>query len=153
MCDMCEVHPLKWRIDEDDRLLVPLEHPYDKAPTIQGWEPYWVTTSLGSEPEKTVKYRQPVPMFFICAYSETRCYGGPEEGGWGYNERELLATVLWIAGRRELAEASCRRLNQLAHENEVAPGPYMWGTGGIVFSVDRYPGEDDTSMDPRPHYC
>jgi hypothetical protein len=156
MCEYCE-NPMKWRIDEDGHLLVPVDMSYDKAPVVPGWEPFWVeadaSKNLTDDPAKVIKYRQPVPMFFICAYKEHRCYGGPEEGGWGYNERELVGTILTVAGARRLAERECRVLNRLARVNNVCPGPYNWGTSGILFSVDRFPGEDDTAMDPRPHYC
>jgi hypothetical protein len=158
MCDMCE-SPLKWRIEDDSKgqpvLLVPVEKSYDITPEVEGWKPYWVNVDLNSDDgyEKIVKYKQPVTMFFICAYREEHCYGGPEEGGWGYCRRELIGAVMRSYGERELAEHSCRSLNRLARENNVAPGPYNWGTTGVVFSVDHYPGEHDTSKDPRPHYC
>jgi hypothetical protein len=32
-------------------------------------------------------------MIFVNAYSVTRHYGGPEEGGWWFNEGEPLASV------------------------------------------------------------
>jgi hypothetical protein len=156
MCEYCE-NPMKWRIEDDGNLLVPLAKADDPTPTVPGWEPYWEDHSLAAEdcdePAVIIKYRQPVPVFFICAYRESRCYGGPEEGGWGYNERELIGTILIVAGKRCMAERECRVLNRLARVNGINPGSYNWGTSGILFSVDRYPGEDDTSMDPRPHYC
>lgn len=156
MCEDC-ADPTKWRIDEHNRLVVPLKRITDPAPTVEGWEPCIIDLYLGNnvddEPVATVLYQQPVPMFFVCEYREDRCYGGPEEGGWGYSTREFIGNIFPVAGSRKWAERSCRSLNRLASSNELSPGPYEWGTSGIVFSVDRYPGEDDTSKDPRPHYC
>lgn len=158
MCEDC-VDPMKWRIDEDGDLLVPLKEVDDLTPSVEGWEPFEeiITPSKlrneGDPVAVTIKYFQPIRMFFVCEYREARLYAGPEEGGWGYPVREFIDNILPIIGSREWAERNCRSLNRLARNNELAPGPYEWGTSGIVFSVDRYPGEDDTSRDPRPHYC
>lgn len=158
MCDYCE-NPLKWRIDENNHLIVSLASPDEPTPVIPGWEAYeenitpYRARDAGDPVAVTIKYLQPVEAYFICAYQASREYMGPEEGGWGHEFRKLIDPIVWVVGSRRLAECSCRALNRLAQANGTAPGPYQWGTSGIVFSVDRYPGEDDTSMDPRPHYC
>lgn len=157
MCDMC-INPMKPFINEDNELVFPVESAragMEQPPAIEGWEPLAVMNHVveGYPDIICVVYRQPLPVFFVSQYREHRCYGGPEEGGWGYNERELVAVVSSvITSDRRHAERMCRSLNRLARKNDVAPGHYLWGTSGLVFTVDRFPGEDDTAMDPRPHY-
>lgn len=159
MCEDCK-DPMAWAIEEQfgrDVLLIPLAKSYDKAPSVEGWEPFWtnIDASLNETDgyAKVVKYRQPTPTFFVCAYNAHREYMGPEEGGWGHEFRDLINSVSMVTGDRRQAERICRALNRLARGNGVAPGPYQWGTNGIVFSIDRYIGEHDTKYDGPVHYC
>jgi hypothetical protein len=157
MCEDCE-NPMKWRVDENGVLLVPQADIREFAPVIPGWDLYETNFNYFDADEsviaKTFLYRQDKPTFYVTQYIEDRNYGGPEEGGWGYAVRTIQPEfVLEVVGERKWAEHACRALNRLARKNGEAPGPYQWGTSGIVFTVDRWIGEDDNSNDPRPHYC
>lgn len=39
------------------------------------------------------QYFQRFPRVYLNAYAVSRCYGGPEEGGWWYDDREPLASL------------------------------------------------------------
>ena len=47
----------------------------------------------------------------VAAYEVDRRYGGPEEGGWWYNDAALIRT-LRVFKREDTAYNYCRRLNE-----------------------------------------
>jgi hypothetical protein len=153
MCEYCE-NPMKWRIEDDGNLLVPLA----KARRSDSYSSRLGAVLGRPQPccrglRRTRRDHQVPPAGADVLH--LRLPRGPllrwPRRGWlGLQRRELIGTVLPVAGKRCMAERECRVLNRLARVNGVNPGSYNWGTSGIVFSVDRYPGEDDTAMDPRP---
>jgi hypothetical protein len=89
------------------------------------------------------------PACFINKYLTTRCYGGPEEGGWYYDWDELVSSE-WCP-----AEMIEERLvaAQLACAEENADEPELWSvlSHGRVFAVAEAWAEPLPAR--RPHYC
>lgn len=99
-----------------------------------------VSTYDASEDPNAIRY--------VNAYSVTRHYGGPEEGGWWYNAGEPLASVPLLPG--EDPAPVIARLQAIFSGEEY--GDIYSVRGGIKVSVgvayapaERFPSE-------RPHY-
>lgn len=95
-----------------------------------------------------------VRSWVVAYYRSYQSYGGPEEGGWWYDEGDLIR-VTRVFRRKEDAIAYCARLNEkLERWQDRARVPKKWSvisTGRIEAAFYRntapahYP-------DRRPHY-
>ena len=95
---------------------------------------------------------------FITAYSVTRHYGGPEEGGWWYNWSTPVKTIAIPKvhqRKNKRAEKAVKALKQtlekeLSHINE---GDIYSANGGVLLEVvPEYVKHEEASTE-RPHYC
>ncbi len=96
----------------------------------------------------------PVPVSFpgggkVCflgAYSRTREYGGPEEGGWWYDAGNLLEVVVCREEERDAAEATLRTKYPPAQRPwSMRPDP-----DHVVRCTDKWPVAHFPKV--TPHY-
>jgi hypothetical protein len=71
-----------------------------------------------------------------------RSYGGPEEGGWYYDDPELIREI--TVPTRRLGTATAKLIGFCERANE---GMRSWEDGRLEVRVGRY------KRRPRPHYC
>lgn len=106
------------------------------------------------EPEEP-EYVEPEPRSWVVAYYRSyQSYGGPEEGGWWYDEGDLIRATR-VFKKREAAIAYCARLNaKLERWQDRARVPKKWSvisTGRIEAAF--YPNTAPQHYpDRRPHY-
>jgi 7,8-dihydro-6-hydroxymethylpterin-pyrophosphokinase len=92
-------------------------------------------------------------MIYVSEYSVTREYGGPEEGGWWFDNPQHVRMVC-ICENQETASRIARALNSYEKklsENDREPDRYSMG--GDVDTV--YYSEDsigEHSLKEWPHY-
>ena len=109
---------------------------------------------------------------WLSVYLVSRAYGGPEEGGWWYNEYEFMGGKLypnWDTAEKalEIAQETAKQMT-----NEVDRAPYYdvlgdepnssypegyiptgWSDGGEYrVIIENTRGENDTTKLARPHY-
>ena len=89
----------------------------------------------------------PAPRF-INAYSVTRHYGGPEEGGWYYNRGEPLASI--PVDTDEEADAARAKLE--ARYSGEARGNIYSVRGGVELDVLEEEHFATAYPTRRPHY-
>lgn len=167
MCEYCYADapiPNKRYIDETSGLLVvpmtSFEDAMERPPAIEGWEPLLLDDYSGGmyggvEYVCRVHYRRIQPLFFISLYRTYQGYGGPEEGGWWYYSEELIETVHRVqTSDRKEAQRIARSLNRLKSRQEDEHR-HSWADRypRDHYAIEEFPGEEDTSNDPRPHYC
>lgn len=70
-------------------------------------------------------------LMYVNAYSITRHYGGPEEGGWWFNHRQPIASIPIKAVSHEHHDSSCWTCNRAAQGTKDDEGnpikPCKWG--------------------------
>jgi len=87
-------------------------------------------------------------MIYISEYSVSREYGGPEEGGWWY-DNPMHVRLLAIADNQEYASKIARALNSA--ENITKPDRYsMAGSDDTVFYSEESLG--DHELKEQPYY-
>jgi len=122
-------------------------------------------------------YVQSQPAF-VSVYRHCRCFGGPEEGGWWYDRRELVgskpflsheAASQWLESakvevERQNAQEAPQRARAMAslpdEDSEPCPAncpegyiPTGWDDGGTLeIVVEETMGSLDNSHEPAPHY-
>ncbi len=109
---------------------------------------------------------------WLSVYLVSRAYGGPEEGGWWYDEYEFLggkSFPYWEAAENALKDAQrtaeqmtnnierSSYYNQLGDESSSSyPEGYIpggWSDGGnYQVIIENFRGERDTTKYARPHY-
>jgi hypothetical protein len=83
----------------------------------------------------------------ISLYEMTVHYGGPEEGGWHYYREHFVAAVVPVIAQR-MGDV----LDEVRYVNgHLKDQADRYGDGPFV-TIERFPGESDTSDRPRPHY-
>ena len=95
---------------------------------------------------------------FITAYSVTRHYGGPEEGGWWYNWSTPVKTVSIpkkFQRHNKRAEKAVKALREslekeLSHINE---GDIYSANGGVMLDVVSECIRHEEASTERPYYC
>jgi hypothetical protein len=88
-------------------------------------------------------------MRFVNAYHVTREYGGPEEGGWWYDSREVLESVpIPDRGEKEADRIADHLSVVYAHKNDPQPLSNVHSGGKLLVVIERKPGQDTE----RPHY-
>lgn len=88
-------------------------------------------------------------MRFVNAYHVTREYGGPEEGGWWYDSREVLASVQIPERGEKEAERIVAHLSELyAHKDDPQPISNVHSGGKLLVLVEEKRGQDTE----RQHY-
>ena len=117
----------------------------------------------------------PAQRGYISLYRHSRCYGGPEEGGWWYSTYELMGYIPFAsieqaeAARTALeeqasieaaAERAAHRLSDEAMWARVDRGEdieddFCSGEEGdttfVVYTEERL-GENDNTNEPPPHW-
>jgi len=108
-----------------------------------------------------------LPNGFICVglYESSRCYGGPEEGGWWYNQNDHVESFVIPEDTLEefrkahkegkTLESYPMGSNYIPQRDPMADEqPEMvgeaFGDTSLVVSVEDYPGSCRTTE--RPHY-
>jgi hypothetical protein len=101
--------------------------------------------------EQPTSYRDP-EYVTVALYTRSRQYGGPEEGGWWYNEYDLVAGTKRSFLAEDAPQAEVYR-ETLVHraladrrEYRYTDDPYSVLVFGEDESVTHYPLS-------RPHYC
>lgn len=132
-----------------------------------------LVASLARKVREHHGFRTPDPCF-VSIYRESRCYGGPEEGGWWYSRSEFEGGIpfqtreeaeKWLETAMKEVEAanvktSPARAMAMANLPDVETAyhdegyiPQGWNDGGKlrVIIEDRL-GEFDNSNQETPHY-
>lgn len=106
-------------------------------------------------------------MKFINVYRVERAYGGPEEGGWWYDDYTPLKSVR--ANTKRLRKKIRKKLENL-FPNPAQAGRILGGNPADLDSVDDFEPNDETGLilghdviileesrrafyRPRPYYC
>jgi hypothetical protein len=106
------------------------------------------------DPQQTVE--EPGPKFiphdgvrFVNVYFVNRCYGGPEEGGWYWDQYELIETSAVPAADAEALKAS-KLAGEYGNEGR-RPLSSVLSTGEYQVCIEPKPGKP---LDPerRPRY-
>lgn len=80
-----------------------------------------------------------ISVVYVNAWHVTREYGGPEEGGWYYNEQDLLASIPC-----ERSEAEVIKTVLLQHYqglDDPQPIYNVLSKGKLIISIDHQPGQ------------
>jgi hypothetical protein len=96
-------------------------------------------------------------------YSVQSCYGGPEEGGWWYDEYMPVSSHVIPTPKLKEFEKEVKELKEKGPEfpqgcffsgQEDAPMIVGETFGGskLVTMEEEYPGEFDNTGSKRPHY-
>lgn len=85
--------------------------------------------------------------FYVNVYEVHRCYGGPEEGGWWFDEGHPVRTGTPFDTLDE-AEAEAERLREHYQDD----GDRYSARGGLDYSVVIEPHQGRHYPDERPHY-
>jgi hypothetical protein len=92
-------------------------------------------------------------MIYISEYFVTREYGGPEEGGWWYNNRTFKRIVATTDSKMNALNIVVA-LNQKAREDRKESGDYELDSvlcdGVYEYDYEDSPGENETTE--KPHY-
>lgn len=93
------------------------------------------------------------PCCYCNVYLYDRAYGGPEEGGWWYDEFTPVADECLEHISEEHAQAHAdKAIAWAAEENSHRASPHsVHGEGHYVVRVEAYPAEAYPKA--RPHYC
>ncbi len=95
-------------------------------------------------------------VFTVAAYSETREYGGPEEGGWWYNLAQLIRPLKMFKSfeaAERYADRLTERLNSPIGPNHGRRSKYsVIGDPEVCVKVceERVPAQ---FPEERPYYC
>ena len=113
-------------------------------------------------------YKSPRYKEFVNMYITTRCYGGPEEGGWFYEEGEFLKCYGYYS-RKTAEEVKKLILAKLEHkpvyhtgcgdhdgvdpqgfgdDHYLIPGG-AWGNDNIVIILEAHMADDYPTCTPR----
>lgn len=88
---------------------------------------------------------------YLNAYSVTRHYGGPEEGGWWYDVGEPVASVPFEADDDASMEFEKNRLKRILNWPDNGRSRYsVLGGADLVFAVEDHPAQP--YPDRKPHY-
>ena len=110
-------------------------------------------------------------MYYVNLYQTTKCYGGPEEGGW-YYEEGVYHSCEGAYSNKDEAWAKARRvqpkLKPTSEREHMGYGPHdgaapegngddryllrggAWGRGKFAIKVQEHPGENYPQQ--RPYY-
>lgn len=88
-------------------------------------------------------------MWYVNLYSVTRHFGGPEEGGWWYNQSEPVSSVVVTNFVDCLHEKT--RLTKVG-DDEIAEGDIYSVLGGTAYDVVIEPGPARRQPEERPRY-
>jgi len=98
-------------------------------------------------------------MFYINAYSETRHYGGPEEGGWWYNHLEPLASIPIEAEEDDQGiitpkdqlqfDVQCDYLRETLSEYEYGDIYSVRGGSELAIIIQDHIAEEEPKYRPR----
>jgi|TARA_Y100000310_G_C20363306_1_gene660004 hypothetical protein len=120
--------------------------------------------------DKEPDYASPHYKGFVNMYEAIQCYGGPEEGGWFYEEGIFLRCYGYYSNKvaeeikklilAKLEHKPTYRMGHGAHDgvdpegfgdnHYLIPGG-AWGNDKIVIRVEDYKGYDYPQRQPR--YC
>ena len=87
------------------------------------------------------------PLAYVSAYTVTRHYGGPEEGGWWFNWNELHCSS--PVTDPEAAHAEGHRFKELFGNLEHGNIYSVLGGTELLITLDREPGEQESTERPR----
>jgi hypothetical protein len=95
---------------------------------------------------------------FITAYSVTRHYGGPEEGGWWYNWYTPLKTVEVPKKHQRMnnraTKAVTAKVEALKKEfDHINEGDIYSANGGVLLDVAAEYVKHEFASTEQPHYC
>ena len=91
-------------------------------------------------------------------YSEVQCYGGPEEGGWWYDEYTHIKSEVMPESQDndsmlEVEEPPSSYICPEGMEDEpLHRGESLEGAKQVTMQ-ESFPGEHDNTGDKRPYYC
>lgn len=97
-------------------------------------------------------------------YDTSRCYGGPEEGGWWYDEYQHIRSEVVPEEQPDDSllspeETEPRPLNdpdsfcpEGMEDMPLHPGESLEDPGKMVTLREEYPGEHDNTGNKRPQY-
>lgn len=155
-------------VNREDDMHIAIDNLLDVLGVDEDWrddERIAILTTLAHIDVPRVDRPQPEPgTVFVSQYEVTRHYGGPEEGGWYYDRHRMVAVVTKIrenealTSARNTATAIRRSLNRLARRQRIEDrrpqGRFsVHGGADVEYRIERTPGEDDDTNQPRPHYC
>lgn len=83
------------------------------------------------------QYFETHPLVYVNAYSVSRCYGGPEEGGWWYDDYEPLASVPVLKKNDNVELAKKMLTEALAWENPRGRGSVIGGSDFVILVQDH----------------
>lgn len=87
----------------------------------------------------------------VSEYTVDRLYGGPEEGGWWYDDWEPTGNVAALVFDQSAAHAVAGLLSDRAAAAKTKPDRFsVIGTPDTIYAVERTVGEHRTTE--RPHY-
>jgi hypothetical protein len=88
----------------------------------------------------------------ITEYSVDRCYGGPEEGGWWFDNFQPTGRVVAVFVDATLAPCVAQALTERAQQCKDGTGrDSVIGTPDLVYLAEERIGENRTLE--RPVYC
>lgn len=85
---------------------------------------------------------------YVTAYAVTRCYGGPEEGGWWYNRYRAVHT-LPVKNERRAERVQAKFLKRFG---EIAEGDIYSVHGGVELTVIKESEYRAYETRSRPRY-
>jgi hypothetical protein len=74
-----------------------------------------LVTQLGSDESVQIESVEPI-TYYVHKYEERQQYGGPEEGGWWYDQRTPVQHAVYSSEDEEDATEKCRALNRAEYE-------------------------------------
>jgi hypothetical protein len=92
-----------------------------------------------------------VHIAYVNVFDVTRCFGGPEEGGWWYDAGECIESHRVAATTEEELDTMCRDLIDKLREDYPRTGKRYSVLGGIDYDVFRqdHEGRDFPECIPR----
>lgn len=85
---------------------------------------------------------------WINCYRVSRQYGGPEEGGWYYDHRDPIASVMVFSLTKARAIIDMREANMAEAEGQPWPNIGNEDEDDLIYVAELHPGRET----PKPHY-
>ena len=94
--------------------------------------------------------------YLVSVYIQDRVYGGPEEGGWWYEEGELVKTIRSFKHEWD-AEVYCSRLSRKLKSRVIGPNKCRPSITSVMSDGEYwamlFEGKPPASFpEDRPHY-
>jgi hypothetical protein len=95
---------------------------------------------------------------FITAYSVTRHYGGPEEGGWWYNWYTVVETINIPKVYQKQTKHAINKVHHLEEalrlkHDDINEGNINHVTGGVELQIYFETNKHEFETTERPYYC